>query len=188
MDNSPGVDRASLLVRAATETDLEDISSMVQEFVVGHPAERHPRPLSKLREAYFGTNPTAHLLVAVRRGRTIGMAQWARIYDMFWAMFGGEVEWLYVRPEARGVGVPAAIIAEMCRQVRLVGGELLRGAAEEAKNAALYERVAMGWPSRVCYVSGEAFQVFADLAGRAPREIVSRRPSPDLNRIAARPR
>lgn len=188
MDDPAHDARSSTVVRSATEADLEAIASMVEEFVVGHPAERHPRPLSRLRDAYFGISPTGHLLVAIRQGRVIGMAQWARIYDVFWAMFGGEIEWLYVQREARGIGIPVAIVAEMCRQVRLTGGELIRGVAEESKNAALYERVAMGWPSRACYISGEAFQVFADLAGFPPREIVRRRPSPDLNRTTARPR
>jgi hypothetical protein len=28
--------------------------------------------------------------------------------DMFWAKFGGDIEWLYVRPEARGIGIACA--------------------------------------------------------------------------------
>ena len=161
---------------------------MVQEFVRGHPAQNHPRPIEHLREAYLGPEPVAHLLVAARDGRVIGMGQWTRMFDMFWSTFGGDVEWLYVRPEARGLGVPAALIAEICRQVRLAGGQLLRGGAESAANASLYERVAIGWPSRACYLSGEAFQVFADLAGLAPREIVRQLPTPELNRVPSRPR
>jgi GNAT superfamily N-acetyltransferase len=178
----------NVVVRSATEADLEDVAAMVHDFVVGHPAEHHPRPLSRLREAYFGTRPVAHLLVATRHGRVVGMLQWSRIYDMFWSMFGADIEWLYVRPEARGLGISAALIAEACRQVRLAGGELLRGGAEEAKNSSLYERVAAGWPSRVCYLSAEAFQVCADLAGLPARDIVRRLPAPELNRVPARPR
>lgn len=69
-----------------------------------------------------------------------------------------------------------AIIAEICQQVRLAGGELIRGNAQEGSNAALYERVARGWPSREGYLSMESFQLFADLAGLSPREIVKRLP------------
>jgi GNAT superfamily N-acetyltransferase len=161
---------------------------MVQGFVVGHPAEFHPRPLTRLREAYFGVAPVAHLLVASKGPHIVGMGQWTRIYDMFWAMFGGNVEWLYVRPKARGLGIAAAIVAEICRQVRLAGGELLRGGASEAAIAALYERVAIGWPASTCALSGEAFQICADLAGLSPREIVARLPTPELNRRPAPPR
>lgn len=60
----------------------------------------------------FGPNPVAHLLVVARHGRAVGMGQWTRIYDMFWGIYGARVEWLYVRPESRGLGIPAAIVAE----------------------------------------------------------------------------
>jgi GNAT superfamily N-acetyltransferase len=169
-------ENSRLEVRAATEADLEEVAEMVQAFVQGHPAERHPRATSSVKEAFFGAQPVAHLVVATSRGRIVGMAQWVRIYDMFWASFGGDVSWLYVRPEGRGLGIPAALIAEICRQVRLAGGELIRGNAQEGSNAALYERVGRGWPSCEGYLSAEAFQLFADLAGLAPREIVKRLP------------
>ena len=51
------------------------------------------------------------------------MGQWTFIYDMFWSAYGGNVEWLYVRPEHRGSGVVAAIVAEISARVRDAGGE-----------------------------------------------------------------
>jgi GNAT superfamily N-acetyltransferase len=178
----------SIVVRPATESDLEDVAELVRGFVAGHPAESHPRPMSRLREAYFGAQPVAHLLVASKSGRIVAMGQWTRIYDMFWSAFGGDVGWLYVRPEARGLGIPAAIVAEVCRQVRLDGGELLHGGSEVDVVTKLYERVAIGAPGRTCYVSAEAFQAFADLAGLQPRDIVRRLPDRELNRVAPRTR
>ena len=177
-----------ITIRPAVESDLEAIAELVQGFVAGHPAESHPRPLSRLREAYFGAQPVAQLLLAFRGSRAVGMGQWTRIYDMFWAAFGGEVGWLYVRPEARGLGIPAALVAEISRQVRLDGGELLHGGSEADVITKLYERVAIGSPGRSCHVCAEAFHAFADLAGLAPREIVRRLPDPALNRVAPRPR
>ena len=59
---------------------------MVNDFVKGHPAEKHARSRSALREAYFGDAPVANLVVAVSDGRVVGMGQWTRIYDMFWSM------------------------------------------------------------------------------------------------------
>jgi GNAT superfamily N-acetyltransferase len=175
----------SILVRSATEADLSGVAEMVRHFVHGHPAESHPRPISRLREAYFGASPVAHLLIASKGPHIIGMGQWTRIYDMFWAMFGGYVEWLFVIPEVRGHGIAAAIMAEICCQVRLAGGEFLRGGADGADIAALYERVAIGAPAHGFNLSASAFQKFADLAGLRPREIVRRLPHPDLNRIDA---
>jgi GNAT superfamily N-acetyltransferase len=175
----------SIQVRSATEEDLNDVAGMVSRFAEGHPAQSHPRPISRLREAYFGASPVAHLLVATKGPRVIGMGQWTRIYDMFWAMFGGYVEWLFVIPELRGQGIAPAIIAEICCQVRLAGGEFLRGGADGAEIAALYERVAIGAPAYGFNLSASAFQNFADLAGLQPREIVRRLPHPDLNGVAA---
>ena len=179
-----------LTVRSAIEADLPEIAEMVQGFVRDHPAEQRPRPLSRLREAYFGAEPVAHLLVACTEDRIVGMGQWSRIYDMFWAMFGGEAGWLYVRAPVRGLGIAAAIVAGICREVRDAGGEFVRGTAQEARNAALYGRVAieMDFPARECHLSAEAFQSFADLAGLPPREIVRRLPSAALNRVAPRAR
>ncbi len=182
-----GNEQTAITVRSATETDLADVADMVQGFVAGHPAEPHPRPMARLREAYFGERPVAHLLVAIRGDRVIGMGQWARIYDMFWSMFGGHIEWLYVRPEARGLGVPAAIVAEICRQVRLTGGELLRGGADSDQVASLYKRAAAGWPGHTINLGGEAFQAFADLAGRPARDIVKHLPKAELNYRPAHP-
>jgi GNAT superfamily N-acetyltransferase len=179
---------STIAVRPATEADLNDVADMVQHFVAGHPAENHPRPLERLRDAYFGAQPVAHLLVATRGDRVVGMGQWTLIYDMFWSMFGGEIGWLYVRPESRGLGIPLALVAEICRQVRLAGGEHLHGGAEPDETASLYKRLAVGWPSHTVYLSAEAFQVCADLAGRPPREIVRNLPDPNLNFAAARPR
>lgn len=161
---------------------------MVDDFVKGHPAQQHPRSLDDLRSAYFGPNPVAEIVVAEREGRLIGMGQWTRIYDMFWSMFGGRVDWLYVRPEARGRGVAIAILATIGDRVRQAGGEFLLGQGND-ETTPFYERCAIATGgSRDCYLSAEAFQVLADLAGRSPRELVGHLPEPALNRVPARPR
>jgi len=160
---------------------------MVTDFVKGHPAEKQTRSRSALREAYFGGAPVAKLVVAVNHGRLAGMGQWTRIYDMFWSMYGANIEWLYVRPEFRGRGVVVAIIAEICAEVRRAGGEFLHGGGN-GDTERLYERVAIGSPSHECHLSAEAFQVFADLAGLTPREIVRRLPNLELNRVPRRSR
>jgi len=84
--------------------------------------------------------------------------------------------------------VPAALIAEICQQVRASGGELVRGNAQDGSNSALYERLERVWPTRDVYLSAEAFQQFADLAGLPTREIVKRLPKADLNPAGPRGR
>jgi GNAT superfamily N-acetyltransferase len=177
-----------ITVRSATENDLAAIGEMIEHHVQGHPASAHPRSTARLREAYFGARPVARLVVACRDDRVVGMAQWTRLFDNFWSVFGAELEWFYVRPDSRGLGIPAAIVAEVCRLARSEDCEFLKGAAEADRTGALYQKVAMGWPSRQVYLSAEAFQVCADLAGKRPRDIVRGLPDPELNRTAARPR
>ncbi len=177
-----------ITLRPATEADLPAIAELVDGFAAGHPAESHPRPLARLREAYFGAQPVASIVVACRDTHLAGMGQWTRIYDMFWSAFGGEVGWLYVRPEHRGLGIPAALVAEIARLVRLSGGELLHGGADAPGISKLYERVAIGSPGHSCYVSAEAFHALADLAGLPLRDIVKRLPDPALNHQPPRPR
>lgn len=184
----PENDSSELTVRSALEADLPAIEEMINDFVRGHPAEKHRRLRTALREAYFGNSPVAHLLVATYAEHVVGMGQWTLIYDMFWGMNGAHAEWLYVRPAYRGRGVVAAIIAEICAQVHRAGGEFLRAGADDAKVAALYERVAMGWPARQCYVSAEAFRALGELAGLPPRSIVRRLPAPELNKVPPRAR
>ncbi len=168
-----------LSIRSANENDVEEIERLVADFVKGHPAEFHARSATVLREAYFGDRPVAHLLVAERAGDIVGMAQWHRVHDMFWGMFGAEAEWLYVKPNYRGSGVVAALVARLCAEASRAGAQFLRGGGGEGP-AKLYERVAIGHPDRTCHLSGKAFQRFAALDGLAPREIVRRLPAKEL--------
>jgi GNAT superfamily N-acetyltransferase len=178
----------TISVRDAGSGDLDAIAEMLEDFVVNHPAKSHPRSRDKLREALFGDAPVALVLVAVDRGRVVGMVQWWRIFDMFWGIFGGKAEWLYVRPEARGRAVAAMLGAEVCKRVRDGGGEFLYLGSSEPSVTALYNRVTHSWPEQTHALSAEAFQRVADLAGASPREIVRHLPSPELNRVAPTPR
>ena len=170
---------AMLIIRRATEKDLADVEDMVADFVRNHPAEKHPRSSSVLREAYFGKHPVAHLVVAERDEEIVAMAQWSLIYDMFWGMFGAEAGWLYVRPRYRGSGIVAALVARLCAEASEAGAGFLHGGGGEGPSS-LYERVAIGMSDRTCHLSGRAFQVFAGLDGLPIREIVRRLPKKEL--------
>lgn len=143
-----------LVIRDADESDIRAIERMVADFVKGHPAENHPRSSRQLRDAYFSERPLAHMLIAERSGQIVGMAQWTLIYDMFWGMFGAEAAWLYVRPDCRGSGIVAAIIARVCAQAAAAGARFLHGGGGEEPSR-LYERVAIGQVSRDCHLFGQ---------------------------------
>lgn len=179
---------SGIVVRPALEEDIAELASMVDEFVKGHLAENHRRSLDVLRAAYFGREPVAEIVVAERRGRVVAMGQWMRIHDMFWGMFGGRADWLYVKPEARGLGISAAILAMICERVRLAGGEFLYGQGND-NTKTLYARSAVAGPEYVDFhLGGEAFQEIADLSGLEPRQVVQGLPQPELNRVPARRR
>jgi GNAT superfamily N-acetyltransferase len=177
-----------ITVRVALEKDAPALADMVNDFVRGHPAENHPRPEQALRTAYFGVTPVAEVIVAEWNGDVVGMVQWARIFDMFWSMFGGLIEWLYVKPHARGLGLSAAMLAMVSRRVRESGGEFLHGSGGEHMTA-MYSRLASAsGTSHGYYLSAEGFQQAADLAGERPRQIVRHFPSPALSSVPARAR
>jgi hypothetical protein len=98
---------------------------------------------------------------------------------MFWGMFGAEAEWLYVKPNCRGSGVVAALIARVCAQASEAGARFLHGDGGDGPSK-LYERVAIGMESRECHLSGRAFRILADLDGLPVREIIRRLPSREL--------
>ena len=174
-----------MIIRDAALTDLAAIAEMTDDFVKHHPAAAHSRSLDTLREALFGDEPVAHLLVATEREHVIGMVQWWRIFDMFWGAFGGKAEWLYVRPEARGRAIAAMLVAEVCARVRRGGGEFIYAGSGEPAVTKLYDRVTHSWPQREHALSAEAFQRVADLAGAPAREIVRGLPAPELNKVPA---
>ena len=172
-----------IAIRNGVPGDVDAIAEMLEDFVSTHPAAKHPRSKDKLREALFGDEPVAHVLVAVDGARVVGMVQWWRVFEMFWGMFGGKAEWLYVRPEARGRAVAAMLGAEVCARVRAAGGEFLYLGSVEPSVTRLYDRVTHSWPERTHALSGMAFARVADLAGVSARELVRNLPSPELNKV-----
>ena len=99
--------------------------------------------------------------------------------DMFWGMFGAEAAWLYVKPNRRGSGIVAALVARVCAEASAAGAKFLQGGGGE-RPVNLYERVAIGQADRTCHLSGKAFQTFARLDGLPLREIVRRLPAKEL--------
>ena len=116
----------------------------------------------------------------------VGMVQWQPFFDVWWSMLGGRVEWLYVRPSARGFGVSALLIARVAADVRRSGGVYLLG-GYSSELAPFYERVVRAWPSRDAALSAEAFHTMADLDGKSPRDIVRGLPARDINKVQRPP-
>ena len=170
----------NLIVREAIEDDAPILASLINEFVKGHPAENHPRPLKIMREAYFSGTDTTHINLAIKDDTVIGFCGWRKIYDMFWAVYGGDAIGLYINPQYRGQGIAAILVATMCSEIRDSGGKYLHAVYDD-KLSRFYDRVAVGRPTQECHLSASAFQAVADLAGCSAREIVRNLPNKELN-------
>jgi hypothetical protein len=177
-----GATMRDLIVRRATPNDVPALSSLIDGFAKGHPAEHHPRSAESLREAFFGDQPVGQILVAERQAMPVGFGAWRKTYDVFWSMYGGGGLGLYVTPPSRGSGVALCIIAAICAEIRAQGGRFLQTSYEPAL-AGLYERVGIGRPERACHVSALAFETLAGAAGGSAREIIRALPDKALNYV-----
>lgn len=172
-----------MIIRRATANDVSALAGLIDGFARGHPAEAHPRSADHMRDAFFGSQPVAHVLLAEKNQTAIGFGAWRLTYDVFWSMYGGEGIGLYVTPSHRGLGIAACLIAAMCAEIRQRGGHFIQTTYDPAL-ASLYERVGVGRPERTCHVSARAFQKLAGAAGRSAREIVRALPDKALNYVS----
>jgi len=139
-----------------------------------------------MRDAFFGEEPVAHVLLAEKNGTAIGFGAWRKTYDVYWSMYGGEGIGLYVSPAHRGLGAAVCIVAAMCEEIRKAGGHFLQ-TGYDPELASLYERVGVGSPQRACHVSALAFEKLAAAAGTSAREIIRSLPDKALNYVPVEP-
>ena len=112
------------MIRAATAADIAVIREMIVELAV---YEREPDAVKAseagLHAALFGAQPLAEAVVAEIAGEAVGLALFFTSFST-WAGKGGiYLEDLFVRPQARGVGVGKALL------VHLAGIAVARGHA-----------------------------------------------------------
>lgn len=95
-----------------------------------------------------------------------------------------EAECLYVRPECRGSGIVAALLARIRAEAGAAGAKFMHFGGDEPVRK-LYDRIGIGRTSRDYHLSGKAFQRVAGLDGLPPRAIVRGLPPPELSLEAA---
>ena len=108
-----------LIVRRATADDVAVLASLIDEFA-------RVRSVDRLRDAFFGNQPMAHVLLAENNATVVGFGAWRKAFDLFWSMYGGDGLGLYVIPSHRGRGVALCIVAAMCAEIRKQGGHFLQ--------------------------------------------------------------
>lgn len=167
-------------VRVAQKRDLNGIIKLVNEFAQGHPSRNYPRSKEAFERAYFGKSPAAEIIIAVRNKQVIGMVQWHMMFDMFWTMYHGFPEWLFVSSKYCGSGICLPLFALLAERVRQSGGKAIYIFANEC-TAPMLEKISFGnGPSSFYHLSNEAFHRVADLAGKTPRTIAANLPEKEL--------
>jgi GNAT superfamily N-acetyltransferase len=102
-------------IRPATDADAAEIGALIRELAdyedLAHEVEWN---IDQLRDALFGVDPVAHVLIAeTDEGAVAGFALWFPTFSTFLGRAGIWLEDLFVRPEHRGRGYGKALLAEL---------------------------------------------------------------------------
>ena len=104
------------MIRDATEDDVPALMELVHALAE---YEREPDAVKMtapmLRAALFGPQPVAGCSVAELDGQVVGFALWYVTFSTWQGVPGIWLEDLFIRPQARGHGLGAALLKELAR-------------------------------------------------------------------------
>lgn len=104
----------ALNLRPATPTDVPVILAMIHELAVYEKlAHEAVGTAAALHADLFGERPAAEVLIGEVDGQVAGFALFFASYSTFLTRPGLYLEDLFVRPEARGVGLGKALLARL---------------------------------------------------------------------------
>ena len=175
------------LVRLITVEDVPQLLELSRRCAEEwqHPAATYPRDEAQVKLDLFGKASVDRVFVAEKGDRLLGFATWRSTYDFLFCQKGGEISFLYVSPEARCRGIAAALLTQICADIRNQGGCFAWASynPEQMTTARLYNRVVISSPNPhiSCHLSARAFEAMADLAGKSPRYIARNLPDKALN-------
>lgn len=106
-------------IQPATEADVPVILAMIQG-LAEYEKLLHTctATAGQLRDTLFGPRPGAEVVLARRRGACVGFALFFPNYSTFLAKPGMYLEDLFVKPEARGLGVGLALLRHLASIAR----------------------------------------------------------------------
>lgn len=172
-------------VRVADATDADTLARLLRSYLdEGYPGHVGCTA-DELRRDVLSTAGSQHILLVEQQGRAVGFLGWDEVYDMHWAMRGGQIADVYVDPPARGLGAALLLIARACRDAHTLGAKFLRGGAyERASTRAFFSRVAVVPSSGDAHLSGRAFRHLAQLQTTTVRDLLRNLPSQHWNHEA----
>lgn len=104
------------MIREATPADVPVILSLIKELAAyEREADAVVATLADIQAALFGDDPVAHCHVAEKDGEVVGFALWYRTFSTWQGKPGIWLDDLYVRPEARGLGIGRALLVELAK-------------------------------------------------------------------------
>jgi GNAT superfamily N-acetyltransferase len=107
---------SALRILPATENDIPLILEFIRDLAI---YERHLDRLEateeRLRQTLFSREPAASVILAFDGNNPVGFAVFYFTYSTFVALPGLYLEDLFVRPEARGLGIGKQILSYLAR-------------------------------------------------------------------------
>ena len=107
---------SALRILPATENDIPLILEFIRDLAI---YERHLDRLEateeRLRQTLFSREPAASVILAFDDNNPVGFAVFYFTYSTFVALPGLYLEDLFVRPEARGLGIGKQILSYLAR-------------------------------------------------------------------------
>lgn len=107
---------SGLRILPATENDIPLILEFIRDLAI---YERHLDRLEateeRLRQTLFSGEPAASVILAFHGDNPVGFAVFYFTYSTFVALPGLYLEDLFVRPEARGLGIGKQILSYLAR-------------------------------------------------------------------------
>lgn len=168
-----GYPMITAMIRAATVDDVAEIRAMIRELAEYERAPDEARATEEqLREALFGDDPAASVLIAEDEGAVVGFALWFRRFSTWTGTRGMHLEDLFVRPAARGGGHGKALLAALAEICVRRGYERFEWwvLAWNAPTIAFYESLGVEmldeW--KVCRLSGRSLRALAEHAALEP--------------------
>jgi predicted N-acetyltransferase YhbS len=97
-------------IRTPTVDDAEVLSTLLSDYLLESYPGHTGTSTEQLRRDVLAPTATHHVLLAEVGAAAIGFAAWDAVYDMHWAVGGGQIADVYVATSHRGLGVALALV------------------------------------------------------------------------------